>query len=267
MRLLFLGTAAAEAYPAAFCGCENCERARRGRGLDLRHRSSLLVDDDLLIDLGPDVIHAALAYGLRLHHLRTVLITHAHEDHFDPDVLRWRRPGFRVGELPVLTIYGPAEVARAVEAMEHFEELAVRAVAVGSGAHVAAENVEVSALPAVHGTDAPLIYVVARHGVKFLYACDTGALPEQVWDALAADELDAIIMEETMGTGRSQGHTNLEEIAAHCARAKKEGILKPGGRFIATHFSHRNNPSHAELASLLADRGIEAAYDGMEVEL
>jgi len=267
MRLLFLGTAAAEAYPAAFCGCENCERARRSRGLDLRHRSSLLVDDDLLIDLGPDVVHAALAYGLRLHHLRTVLITHAHADHFDPDVLRWRRPGFRVGELPVLALYGPAEVARAVEGMEHFEELAVRPMAVESSAHFAAENVEVWTLPAVHGSDAPLIYAVARADVKFLYACDTGAPPEQVWAALAVHELDAIIMEETMGIGRSQGHTNLEEIAAHCARAKKEGILKPGGRFIATHFSHRNNPSHAELSALLADRGIEAAYDGMEVEL
>jgi phosphoribosyl 1,2-cyclic phosphate phosphodiesterase len=267
MRILFLGTAAAEAYPAAFCACDNCEQARRSRGIDLRHRSSLLVDDDVLIDLGPDVIHAALAYGLRLHHLRTVLITHAHADHFDPGVLRWRAPGFREGELPLLTIYGPAEVTRAVEEIGDLERLALRAVAVEAGARFVAENVEAWALPALHGTDAPLIYVVARHGVTFLYACDTGALPEQVWHALAARQLDAIIMEETMGSGRSQLHMNLEEITQHRARAEKEGILKPGGRFIATHFSHRNNPSHAELASLLAARGIEAAYDGMEVEL
>jgi phosphoribosyl 1,2-cyclic phosphate phosphodiesterase len=267
MRLLFLGTAAAEAYPAAFCGCEHCEQARRSRGLDLRHRSSLLVDDDLLIDLGPDVIPAALAYSLRLHRLRTVLITHAHADHFDPDVLRWRRPGFRVGELAELALYGPAEMVRAVEAMEHFEEIAVRPVAVEPGAHFAAENVEVWALPAVHGTDAPLIYVAARHGIKFLYACDTGALPEQVWGALAAHELDAIIMEETMGSAQSQWHMNLEGIGQHRARAEKEGILKPGGRFIATHFSHRNNPSHVELAALLQKSRVEAAYDGMEVTL
>lgn len=267
MRLLFLGTAAAEAYPAVFCGCENCERARQIGGHSVRCRSSLLIDDDLLIDLGPDVIHAALTYGLRLHHLRTVLITHAHADHFDLDVLRWRHPDFRVGDLPLLTIYGPAEVAREIEAFARFEELVVTPAAVGPGERFSAGDAEVWTFPARHGTEAPMVYAVARGGRKILYACDTGEPLDEVWEALAEHEFDAIIMEETMGSERSPGHTNLEEIAAHRARAEKEGLLKPGGRFIATHFSHRNNPAHDELGELLRERGVEAAYDGMEVKL
>ena len=53
MDITFLGTAAANAYPEAFCRCVTCERARALGVPSLRKRSALLVNDDLLIDLGP----------------------------------------------------------------------------------------------------------------------------------------------------------------------------------------------------------------------
>jgi len=53
----------------------------------------------------------------------------------------------------------------------------------------------------------------------------------------------------------------------HRERPRTGALLTPGGRFIATHFSHRNNPSHEDLAAVLAEHGITAAYDGMEVRL
>lgn len=220
MRLLFLGTAAAEAYPAAFCDCDNCERARRNRGRDLRRRSSLLVDDDLLIDLGPDIMCAALAYGLRLHRLRTVLITHAHADHFDPGVLHWRKPGFRASEPTPLTIYGPPPVLRAIEAMQDLDQLGVTAQAVGPEEEFAVPAARVWTFPARHGSEVPLLYAVERDGRKFLYACDTGAPAEAVWSGLAGHRFDLIIMEETMGLSRSQLHSNIEEVTAHRARAE-----------------------------------------------
>ncbi|MBU2573518.1 MAG: hypothetical protein KKH28_05520 [Elusimicrobia bacterium] len=267
MRLLFLGTAASEAFPALFCPCDNCEQARTSGGRSVRRRSSLLVDDDLVIDLGPDVVHAALECGLRLHRLRTVLITHAHADHFDPEVLRWRGPGFRVGELPPLAIYGPPQVAEAVAQLGDLEQLAVAATSVGAYQRFAVTGAQVWTFPARHGTREPLLYALERDGAKFLYACDTGEPQEEMWRALAEHQFDAIIMEETMAGEQSQDHTNLEQIAAYRLRVEKEGILKPAGRFIATHFSHRNNPSHESLSAILAQRRIEAAHDGMEVRL
>ncbi len=50
MHLLFLGTAASEGYPNAFCHCENCNAARQEGGASLRKRSSVLIDGQLLID-------------------------------------------------------------------------------------------------------------------------------------------------------------------------------------------------------------------------
>jgi phosphoribosyl 1,2-cyclic phosphate phosphodiesterase len=268
MRLLFLGTAAAEAYPAAFCACDNCERARRLGGRSVRHRSALLVDDDLLIDLGPDVIAAALAYGLRLQRLRTVLITHVHADHFDADALRWRAPEFRAGELPQLTIYGAPPIAGIIAALPdppELDKLALTVIAVAPFARFEAHGARVWAFPARHSTVGPLLYAVERAGTKLLYASDTGAPREETWRAWAEHEFDIMVMEQTMGAGSSAGHTNLEQIAAHRARALKEGILKPGGRFIATHVGHFNNPGHEELAAWLGRDGVEVAYDGMEV--
>ena len=68
MQLTFLGTAAANAYPEAFCGCANCQQARTLGGPSLRKRSAALVNDDLLIDLGPDIHTAAALHGRPLRH-------------------------------------------------------------------------------------------------------------------------------------------------------------------------------------------------------
>jgi phosphoribosyl 1,2-cyclic phosphate phosphodiesterase len=51
MKLLFLGTAAAEGFPGLFCNCASCREARALGGKNLRMRSSLLINEDLLIDL------------------------------------------------------------------------------------------------------------------------------------------------------------------------------------------------------------------------
>ncbi len=40
MQITFLGTSAANAYPEAFCSCDNCEEARLLGGRSLRKRSA-----------------------------------------------------------------------------------------------------------------------------------------------------------------------------------------------------------------------------------
>ena len=52
MKLTYLGTAAAEGWPAAFCNCDGCRAARRLGGRNIRTRSQALVDDALLLDNG-----------------------------------------------------------------------------------------------------------------------------------------------------------------------------------------------------------------------
>ncbi len=84
MLLTFLGTGSAEGYPNAFCRCGNCERARTLGGRSLRKRSSALINDDLLIDFGPDIMTASFMHSRSLASVRYCLQTHSHADHLDP---------------------------------------------------------------------------------------------------------------------------------------------------------------------------------------
>jgi phosphoribosyl 1,2-cyclic phosphate phosphodiesterase len=72
----------------------------------LRFRSSILINDDLLIDPGPDLVAASIRHGLDLADVQAVLITHLHDDHVDPTTLYWRAPGFAVPPLPPALVVG-----------------------------------------------------------------------------------------------------------------------------------------------------------------
>ena len=50
MKLIFLGTAAAEGVPALFCNCKTCEKTRKLKGKNIRKWSSILINDNLIID-------------------------------------------------------------------------------------------------------------------------------------------------------------------------------------------------------------------------
>src|SRR6266705_4101630 len=109
MKITFLGTAAAEGYPNAFCRCDNCERARALGGPSLRKRSAALINDDLLIDLGPDLMTASHIHGCSVDEVRYCLQTHTHADHPDLSHLLSRSPAYGVVGAPVLDFYASRE--------------------------------------------------------------------------------------------------------------------------------------------------------------
>ena len=106
MQLTFLGTAAAEGYPALWCRCERCQAARSRGGKNLRFRAAALINDDVLIDPGPDIVAAAVRLGVDLAPVQACLITHPHTDHLEASTFFWRRKGFVATGLPELPVYG-----------------------------------------------------------------------------------------------------------------------------------------------------------------
>ena len=66
MKIKYLGTGAAEGIPAVFCHCNICNHARLKGGRNIRTRSQLLVDDNILIDFGPDSFMHSLMYSISL---------------------------------------------------------------------------------------------------------------------------------------------------------------------------------------------------------
>jgi phosphoribosyl 1,2-cyclic phosphate phosphodiesterase len=113
VKLTFLGTGAAEGYPALWCRCERCLIARERGGRNLRFRSSLLINDDLLLDPGPDTVAAGVRLCVDFAAVQAALVTHPHTDHLEPSTFFWRRKGFVGTPLPMMDVYASgASIAR-----------------------------------------------------------------------------------------------------------------------------------------------------------
>ena len=74
----------------------------------MRFRASVLINDDLLIDPGPDVLASSIRLGVDLAPVQACLVTHPHTDHLEASTFFWRRKGFVATALPLLEVYASA---------------------------------------------------------------------------------------------------------------------------------------------------------------
>jgi hypothetical protein len=72
MKLTFLDISAANAYPEAYYNCHICKGARTYAGPSLQKWP--LINYDLLIDLGPDIMKAGHMHNISLTNLKYCLI-------------------------------------------------------------------------------------------------------------------------------------------------------------------------------------------------
>lgn len=270
MELTFLGTAAAEGYPGLFCDCVHCLRARALKGRDLRRRSALLVDSDMLVDFGPDILAASLGLGLRLSGVSALLLTHSHRDHLCLDNFTYRQPAFRGTDLPTLHVYASsgviAEVSRHLATLQDCE---VEVHAVRAGERFTAGRYWAQAFPATHAPETdPLFYAIGEDEKSFLYVSDTGPLMPEAWEILHGLTADLVIMELTMGgEERSSTHLGLSAYQDIRRKMREDGVVKADARFIAHHLAHHYSPSYGEWSAELESLGICLAYDGMKLRL
>ncbi len=285
MRLTFLGTSASEGYPDAYCDCANCETARSLGGPSLRKRSAALINDDLLLDLGPDVLAASMIHGLPLTHLRYCLITHEHGDHLDSTNLAARQDACGPNGVPHLDLYASGGALRVAAARldprmpptgfhdpRVAERLNVTAHVVAPFETFDAGPYQVSSYRANHGAGdiVPLVYVVEEAGRRALYCTDTGPLPEETWSALRRlpGPVHVVALDHTFGLRPTvPGHLNLEQFVEQIARLRDDGIVADSARIFAHHIGHHSNPPHFELSHHVARYGYEVAYDGLSVDV
>ncbi|MBC7328055.1 MBL fold metallo-hydrolase [bacterium] len=269
MRITFLGTAAAEGWPALFCECEACQRAREKGGKNIRSRSSALINDDLLIDFPPDTYMHMINNGIRLSEVKYLFITHSHEDHFYPQDLAMRAVPFaHIQGRKILKIFGNKRV---VDTLKDFniegERTMIETHMLRPFDEVQFDEYEVLALRADHQQgEECLIYLVKNEGKTILWGTDTGFFPEDTWEALCGKRVDIAILDTTGGPHSTPGyHMGIPEIIKVKERMLKEGIAHEQTLFIATHFSHNGGLLQEELEKALKPYGIIPAYDGFVV--
>ena len=286
MNITFLGTAAAPSMPIPFCVCEVCTKARRVGGRNFRRRSSLIINDDLLVDVGPDIATASFQHRISLAGIGICLQTHPHEDHLDLEFLLARHADYGTEVTADFLLAGSDEILHAIDALVRqqsaygsiFESEAQSALKLKILSLTPFEayrigNYRITGYPANHGNDQGfLLYSIAQGDQAVFYGTDTSVLSEEIWERLQQERTryDVVILDHTYGIGfesRPADHLASKDVAAHADRFRACGLLKDTGVVYATHLSHEGNLEHDELDEYARGHGYRVAYDGLRLQL
>ncbi len=268
MKLTLLGTGACEGIPSLWCDCPVCRRAREHGGRDARRRTAFLINDDTLIDFGPDIKAQCLDACVDPRKLRRVLVTHSHIDHFQVTDLLWRS-----GEMPELKLIANRRVHEIFLAeARNAEDLRIKLVPAVPGEELCDGRLSILPIRAAHapGEIALTYLLTGEDNAKALILADTGFLPEESLRLLEGCEADAAVIEASFGIRppySSERATHLGAEAVFDLRREliRRKALKPNAFVAVTHISHCSGVTHADLEQFFAGTGIVPGYDGMTV--
>ena len=226
MKICFLGTAADDWF-----------WAKPQDGSEFRRRCAALIDDELLIDPGPQVLGACEDFNKDISKIRYMITTHRHSDHFNLET-----------------------VAKLEEAGATFIELKDKdKVQVG--------KYTICAYQGNHGTCKDTLHFIISDGEKTVFYGLDGA-----W--LLYDEVcgikeytpDFAVFDATIGDidgdYRIFEHNNLQMVL------EMQKTLKPYiKQFCISHMAYTLHTDHKTLEQKMKAYDILTAYDGLEVEL
>ena len=281
MKIKYWGTAAAEGVPGIFCNCETCRLAREHKGRKIRSRSQLMINDELMIDFGPDTYSNSLKYDFNLTHLEHLLITHPHEDHLYSEELWHRLKGYacEIGT-PSLTVHGSedtlaklCEVDKNVKGFQKQERVLYDVMKPYETRQIG--RYMVTALPACHGTKQPFVYLIEEGEKSFLLLNDTGRPSYDVYEYLIKRGivLNAISFDNTYGNenvlakyGAADHHMGLMDAVAVKSYLDINGVSNADTVCIVTHFSHQGvDADYDKMCAHSEKFGFIVSYDGLEL--
>ena len=283
MKIQYWGTAAAEGVPGIFCDCETCRLAREHKGRKVRTRSQVLINDDLLIDFGPDTYSNSLKYDFNLTYLEHIIITHPHEDHLYSEELWHRLKGFacKIGT-PSLSVHGSedtlmklCEVDKDVKGFQKQDRVLYDVMKPYETRQIG--RYMVTPLPAEHGTKQPFVYLIEEGKKSFLLLNDCGRPSYELYDYLIKRGivLNAISFDTTYGNenvlakyGKADHHMGLVDNAAVKSFFDMNGVSNADTVCVVTHFSHQGiDADYDKMCAHSEKYGFIVSYDGLDLEI
>ena len=268
MKLTYLGTAAAEGFPAVFCKCRFCDEARRLGGKNIRTRSQALVNDDLLIDFPADSYWHFVSGGIEADNIENLLITHGHSDHFYPRDLFTRRPPYARGvRKETLQVFCPQSIIDSLSDMPKN----VTFTALAPYDTVKVGDYEVTPLPARHMLESDALFYIIKGEKTLLYAHDTGYFYDEVLDHIKDKgirfdmiSLDCTNVDDSIPDNAT--HMGFENIDRLTRRLYEIDAIDDRTVKFVNHFSHNGNPLCEVMERKAAEHGFSASHDGLSVE-
>ena len=281
MKINVLGTAAATCMPLTFCNCDICKESRKLGGKNIRKRSSIVLNDELLIDMGPDSINACAVYGIDVGKIKYLLQTHPHSDHFDAGhfVTRWSEYAVKNMEhLDIVCSYGTAvDMAHKIKENEDIDlfddkwkkDMNYSLNFIKHGESIKIGEYEIIGIDSKHDSRVEaLIYIIKYKDRTILYGTDLLELSEEAWRIIEQHKLDVVFLDQTYGKDyNAGGHLDAEMISNYVKRMKEKNIIDDNSLIYGTHFSHEGNDIHDRMEELAVENGYHIAYDGMELDI
>ncbi len=279
MVFQYLGTAAAEAWPALFCNCPQCKKARENGGRDIRTRSQSILDNHILIDFPCDTYKHVLDAQIDLSAVDLLLITHPHTDHLYPGDLLLRRPPYgHDPAVPVLHVAaGQGALRKIGEYLKYdYNQTLANIELHALTAYKPAElcGVKIVPIPAYHmlNVDAdPFCYAIETKGKRILYLHDTGEKIAEALEPLRGEKpFDFISFDCCYGTrvcGYANGHMGLSNNVRLRGTLFGMGLCRPDTICCVNHFSHNIPDMYADMVEAASLYDMLSSYDGMKIEL
>jgi len=287
VKIKFLGTGAAAACPLPFCNCEMCAESRQTGGKDFRKRSSILINDDLLIDMGPDFMSASFVHGVDTTKIRYWLQTHSHSDHFDGGhFLISRIAEYAAKNVNPLCLYASANCIQNMSKMlgrqwkdanlyetRWLDRLNLKVAEVKHGEEFSCGSYVITALSTHHDTnDGSFLYLINDHSRKLFYGLDADemTLKGKTMDYFADNHiyLDVVVLDHTFGYGINlDAHLNANQVIETINEMKKRNIIDKDTKIFASHISHEGNLKHDEFVLFANKYGYDVAFDGLEIDI
>ena len=273
MKLKFLGTAAAEAVPALFCECEVCSYAKKFGGKDVRRRCSYLLDDDTMIDFGPDSNWQVNEFNIDLLKIKRIIVTHSHSDHLDGKEFLWRHAGYsQVSQKLKILADESTHKLICQSTGADYEKLFLEEVLLQPGIKVVEDDITILPVRANHDPKAcPLNYIISRNGKNLLIANDTGWWSDESWEILknSGIRLDMAVIEACGALkypGWKHSHLSGDTCVEMRDELKKIGLIHDKTICVTNHFSHDGAPIHEKMEEFFNKNDIIVAYDGLTID-
>lgn len=278
MKFRFIGTGASEGYPATFCACSTCRVAKKLGGKNFRRRSCAVINDQILLDFGPDLYTANFTELVDLPSVTSIVFTHSHPDHlYERELVNLLQPMAVDNENLLITIYGNETVIRNIKAcltgemkrqLDQLSEV-MTLVTIKPFEQFFIGDIVFTALPAYHAVpdEEAFIYRIQSREKSLLYGTDTGLLPAETCSYLSQNPMDLYIFDATSGPTPCPypEHMGFPEIAQTLAAIGVQG--RRGITVYGTHFVHGYCGTHEELEEQGKAYGIIPAYDGLMFDL
>lgn len=251
MKITFLGTGAADFSPLL----QTEYKDKLGR--DVRRSSSILIEEQYLVDCGPHVLDSFRIQNLDCCKVTDLFVTHFHADHYNWECaaqlaaktelpLRiWHHAGAKPDPVPN-AVFCPLE----------------------PGEEQQNGTLKVKPLAANH-SGWPLHYDFELDGQRMFYGCDGAWVLNDTFAAMRNRKYHCMILDGTVGdyTGdiRVAEHNSIPMIRLLLASYRKYKVIAPEGLVYLSHIAPTLHAPHVETEKLLDKDEILLAYDGLTI--